>query len=829
MAFLRVRPPSFSSDNLFQKATPTPEAEQFVAHIALARTKQCNLERNYLRSLSWTRWTQHLGLSPETKASPPPGHTWPELKRCMCCGKSTTLLYPITQLDGPNARLLAWTICARLACKHPTGPDHLNSAGFPRILDEAENLHLVESLWLEFDRLHWPGAPDSTALHCFASSPPSTAGFPISFLLTASAINQATTSSTQSDAPSLRSRLLHRHARRVPLPAMLPPSPVLLCAAADNDRRQVFSDSPLNRVRLPHPPEFQPLQFNLDPYGLTGKSMKISNVPHIIVAVGLNPIRLQPAPVAYLGKRHLAADTRPGIYEDRKFQSFAVPRILQCLHRQDGLSVVTTLISKGDPAGALMHVDSLLHTLGPSPHLCTQSLKLCEILRLDERLLKELEAPQLEPLMSSNTIASRLHCSHLRLAARFDRPCIPFNGSKIFSHCHLLRVPPPPPPTDSTRANLVAPLLEFFPPNSSLLSPISLCVVKALQKPKSPFAKAGLLPGHCITTIELSASPYLVDISQFSPTFDDLHAFLLSRYESGVLVGFHVHMLIDASYHRWSAHTIREVHTPDASKQIMCEFASHLYDSLDPLRALECLVIARSRRKRRSDTLNADNLHDDYLNKCHPVIAQRQLNTDISQAQRFIKAISTTYTPRTHPPLTSNLTGQIRPLNSILQPTAPSAPCSSLTNYVTRSLPWDFTRATPVTLELWSRSITGVVNAYLQSGQHALDWATVSLPNTMSLPPTPDQIQEVAAARSLLQTNVLPLSTNSQFSSSLSTSTASSSSSSSSSSSISSSSSSRPTPHVRGPTTPTGPILCSGARGDSSLLLPHVATCTVPG
>jgi len=586
-----------------------------VAHIALARTKQCNLERNYLRSLSWTRWTQHLGLSPETKASPPPGHTWPELKRCMCCGKSTTLLYPITQLDGPNARLLAWTICARLACKHPTGPDHLNSAGFPRILDEAENLHLgnmrrhfflqfmtqgihicyndfvfrilkltiVESLWLEFDRLHWPGAPDSTALHCFASSPPSTAGFPISFLLTASAINQATTSSTQSDAPSLRSRLLHRHARRVPLPAMPPPSPVLLCAAADNDRRQVFSDSPLNRVRLPHPPEFQPLQFNLDPYGLTGKSMKISNVPHIIVAVGLNPIRLQPAPVAYLGKRHLAADTRPGIYEDRKFQSFAVPRILQCLHRQDGLSVVTTLISKGDPAGALMHVDSLLHTLGPSPHLCTQSLKLCEILRLDERLLKELEAPQLEPLMSSNTIASRLHCSHLRLAARFDRPCIPFNGSKIFSHCHLLRVPPPPPPTDSTRANLVAPLLEFFPPNSSLLSPISLCVVKALQKPKSPFAKAGLLPGHCITTIELSASPYLVDISQFSPTFDDLHAFLLSRYESGVLVGFHVHMLIDASYHRWSAHTIREAHTPDASKQNMFEFASHLYDSLDSL------------------------------------------------------------------------------------------------------------------------------------------------------------------------------------------------------------------------------------------------------
>jgi len=117
-------------------------------------------------------------------------------------------------------------------------------------------LTIVESFWLKFDRLHWPGGPDSTALYCCTFSPPSTTGFPISFLLTASALSQATTNSTQGDAPSLRPQLLHRHAHRVPLPAMPPPSPALLCAAADNDRRQVFSDSPLSRVNLPHPLEF---------------------------------------------------------------------------------------------------------------------------------------------------------------------------------------------------------------------------------------------------------------------------------------------------------------------------------------------------------------------------------------------------------------------------------------------------------------------------------------------------------------------------------------------------------------------------------------------
>ena len=95
----------------------------------------------------------------------------------------------------------------------------------------------------------------------------------------------------------------------------------------------------------------------------------------------------------------------------------------------------------------------------------------------------------------------------------------------------------------------------------------------------------------------------------------------------------------------------------------------------------------------------------------------------------------------------------------------------------------------------------------------------------MSIPPTPEQIQEVAAARSLLQTNVLPLSINSQLPSSLSTSTASSSSSSSSSPSISSSSSSspRPTPHVHGPATPNGPNLCSRTSGGSSFSSPRGA------
>jgi hypothetical protein len=130
-----------------------------------------------------------------------------------------------------------------------------------------------------------------------------------------------------------------------------------------------------------------------------------------------------------------------------------------------------------------------------------------------------------------------------------------------------------------------------------------------------------------------------VGISSFPPALDDFHAFLLSQYAAGVLVGFHAHMLTGASYQRRCSATIRSVHTPSASKQFMCEFASHLYDSLGPLRALTCLAIDRSRRKQKADSLNADSLHETYICKRRIAIAHQQLNTDISHAQRFITSI----------------------------------------------------------------------------------------------------------------------------------------------------------------------------------------------